>query len=96
MSRKGAVFKMAPSQGANLMGFTAQPTQKNKSQGGHSRVQAGSMVFVLKTTQKLIFSPVRRKSGSDFPHSFKVAKIFKTLRGIFQVIFLFGYPFFQT
>lgn len=40
MSRKGAVFKMALSQGANLMGFTAQPTQKNKSQGGHSRVQA--------------------------------------------------------
>jgi hypothetical protein len=30
MSRKKAVFKMGLSQRANLMGFTAQPTQKNK------------------------------------------------------------------
>lgn len=59
-----AVVKMAPSQRANLTGFTAQPTQKNQSQGGYRRVQAER--GILKTAHNPTFLPGIHKSGSDF------------------------------
>lgn len=72
---------MALSQRANLTGFTAQPTQKNQSQGGYSRVQVEC--GILKTAHNPIFLPVTHKRSSDFLHSFKVLKSFETLGDTF-------------